>query len=84
MITEQYVWTTKNGAEIPLSKMEDSHLKNSYNMMLRTNVPFPPVFLGEDAEMCADADFEQACADREEWLLAFKDEAEKRGINLND
>ena len=29
------IWKTKNGIEIPIEKMETSHIKNSINMMLK-------------------------------------------------
>ena len=32
------IWTTKDGQDIPVKKMSDSHLQNAYNMMFNRGI----------------------------------------------
>ena len=62
---EEITWKTKDGIEIPLSKMSDSHLINTYSLVRNMNKEFPFHYNGKG---------------RTQWLVIFSSEMIRRGL----
>lgn len=72
------IWKTKDGREIPVTEMTETHIKNALNMIESRYPPVPPCFNGEMAQLCAEVEWENACSFMEGWMRIFKNELEKR------
>ena len=91
---KELVWRTRDGRNIPLSKMDDNHLQNTcrymekvkflceHNMHYRYR-PTP----GTMAELCYDqiedeivSKFMDAIINASCWITVFKKEMRKRGL----
>lgn len=85
-------WKTKDGREIEISEMADSHLLNTYKMLRRKGFISPKTFrfyltcAGPNGEMAQDA-FDQEL-DRvldspvSEFIDLFEEEIRRRGLEI--
>lgn len=87
-ITREDIWTTKDGTEIVIKNMTDSHLLNAIKFLKRKIDECPnqygyPCFQGEIAQMTAEREYEHNEAVLEvliKYSEAMEEEAVKRGL----
>lgn len=72
------LWVTKNGDIMLVSEMTDSHLKNAFRMF--SQIPSPPQFNGEMAQLYADYAFEEEMDIYNQRYNLLKPEMQKRGF----
>lgn len=66
--TDEFIWTTRDGQQIPLSQMTDSHLRNATGLVERTLAKMRDTqssmwsaysyVSGEAAERCLESDMD--------------------------
>ena len=77
MSCSDITWTTRDGEELRLHKMEDSHLLNTYQFMCRIETAYRHVsFQGEMAEYY----YEHDIAGVEAWVELLSVEIHRRGL----
>ena len=81
------VWTTKEGKEIDIVDITDSHLANIIKFLKKKiedfgTIPYP-YFQGEMAQYCAEQEYEQAEEHLEEchYMLKEMKKEQKRRFN---
>lgn len=57
---ESKIWTTKKGERIPIKKMDDSHLINTINLLLRNTPRIATELLDEATDMLSSLSGEMA------------------------
>lgn len=76
------MWYMKDGSEIPLFLMSDSHLKNALKMVERKYPPpYPMTAPDSMADYFAEQDYDSACQCMADTMNDLRLELERRGIN---
>ena len=77
-------WTTKDGREIPIKEMSDSHLLNALRFAkaqeMRMLLAGPPEFNGEQAQLAADLAWDHMNEHGSAVVNAMEDEILRRGL----
>ena len=82
------VWTTKDGDDIPVSKMSDSHIKNCIRMLRDGGCSHRDVidalsFSPPNGDMACDAfydGFDYMLENEDPWIDIFEDELRRREV----
>jgi len=89
----RHIWNTQDGRQIPVEKMSDDHVRNSYQMMKRNGFVSMKTLMfyligpqprGEMAQMAVEHEMDRMFdKPTSKWIDVFEDEAKRRGIAID-